>query len=57
MLYVCPFPIRPMHRRSPEMLTKVYAAIVDEDRAHNAEVIEKSVMSQVRHPEAQDTDN
>ena len=46
-----------MGHASPEMLTKVYAAIVDEDRAHNAEVIEKSVKSQVRHPEAQDTDN
>lgn len=36
-----------MGHASPEMLTKVYAAIVDEDRVHNADVIESAVLSQV----------
>lgn len=36
-----------MGHATPEMLTKVYAAIVDEDRMHNAEVIEASVLSKI----------
>lgn len=37
-----------MGHASPEMLTKIYAAIVDEDRVHNADVIESAVLSLVQ---------
>lgn len=45
-----------MGHATPEMLTKVYAAIVDEDRVHNAEVIETSVLSQI-YLKSQNVDN
>ena len=45
-----------MGHATPDMLTKVYAAIVDEDRVHNAEVIETSVLAKV-HPKMQNMDN
>ena len=45
-----------MGHSTPEMLTKVYAAIVDEDRVRNAEVIETSVLAKV-HPKMQNVDN
>lgn len=37
-----------MGHATPEMLTKVYAAIVDEDRVHNADVIEESVLAKIQ---------